>query len=167
MENCQRTEPPLTGDEREMLIGYLNWQRDTLLCKLDGLSDEQVKQRLAPSTMTLLGMVKHLTDVEHSWMHEQFLGEDPLPLGEEGAARFWRIEPDDTTAGIIAAYREACADVDTIIQAHDLTTPAKATSSGGREVWLRWMVLHLIEETARHLGHADLIREAIDGQTGE
>lgn len=175
METCQRTDPPLTGDEREMLIGYLDWQRDTLLCKLDGLSDQQLGQRHEPSTMTLLGMVKHLTWVELGWMHGQFLGEtrppdDDTPPEEDDVADpdwDWRIEPGDTTEGVVDRYRRIGADTDAIIRAHDLATPARAPRSGGREVWLRFIVLHLIEEIARHVGHADLIREAIDGQTGE
>ena len=166
MEHCQRDDPPFTGDEREMLIGFLNWQRDTLICKLDGLSDDQLQRRQEPSTLTLLTMVKHLADVERSWMHEQFLGE-ATPDEDDVAKQAWRIEPGETAASIIADYRAAGADVEAIIRAHDLSTPARAPHSGGREVWLRWIVLHLIEETARHAGHADLIREAIDGATGE
>ena len=170
MTAAQRTVPPIAGPEKEMLIGYLNLQRDTLRWKLDGLDDEQLRRQHAPSGLTLLGLAKHLADVERSWFRERVVGEDLAYLWDDtDPQRYWRIEPDDTTGDIVAAYRIECAAADAIIRERDLdsTVAAPPPWSGSEAMTLRWVVLHMIEETARHVGHADLIREAIDGATGE
>lgn len=164
----RRTQPPLGGEEREMLVGFLNGQRDTLLWKLDGLDDEQVRRPHEPSGLTLLGIVKHLTDVERSWFREVVAGEDLGHLWDDADPdRYWRIEPEDTTAGLIADYRAECAAADAIVLASDLGAPVTGPRPREQGMTIRWVVLHMIEETARHYGHADLIREAIDGRTGE
>ncbi|MGC4105264.1 MAG: DinB family protein [Thermomicrobiales bacterium] len=169
MQDCQRTDPPLAGDEKASLLGFLNYQRDTLLCKLAGLDDEQVRRPHIPSGLTLLGLVKHLTDVERSWFRETVDGEDLAHLWDDAdPQRYWRIEPDDTTEGIIAGYREEIARANAIVAEADLGARVRGkVTPSHHDLTIRWVVLHMIEETARHLGHADLIREAIDGETGE
>ena len=169
MKDCQRIDPPLAGNEKESLLGFLNWQRDTLLCKLAGLDDEQMRRPHVPSGLTLLGLVKHLTDVERSWFRETVAGEDLAHLWDDAdPQRYWRIEPDDTTAGIIAGYQEEVARANAIIAAANLNDHVRGrVTPSHQDLRVRWVVLHMIEETARHLGHADLIREAIDGATGE
>ncbi|HWK80828.1 MAG TPA: DinB family protein [Thermomicrobiales bacterium] len=169
MQDCARTDPPLDGDEKASLLGFLNYQRDTLLCKLAGLDDEQVRRPHVPSGLTLLGLVKHLTDVERSWFRETVGGEDLSSLwDDDDPQRYWRIEPDDTTEGIIAGYREEIARANAIVAAADLNARVRGKVTPSHQaLTIRWVVLHMIEETARHLGHADLIRESIDGATGE
>lgn len=168
MENCQRTDPPLAGTEQETLLGFLNWQRDTLLCKVTGLSDKQVRMPHQPSGMTLLGLVKHLSDVERSWFREVFAGEDLAALWDDNdPQRYWRIEPDETTTQIIDGYKAEVATANKLIAASTMDTPVTSPKPGEEGMALRWVVVHMIEETARHNGHADLMREAIDGQTGE
>lgn len=169
MQDCQRTDPPLDGDEKASLLGFLDYQRDTLLCKLNGLDDEQVRRPHVPSGLTLLGLVKHLTDVERSWFRETVDGEDLSHLWDDNdPQRYWRIEPDDTTEGIVAGYREEIARANAIVAAADLNARVRGKVTPSHQaLTIRWVVLHMIEETARHLGHADLIREAIDGATGE
>lgn len=169
MDECERTDPPLAGDEKATLLGFLNYQRDTLLCKLGGLDDEQLRRPHVPSGLTLLGVVKHLTDVERSWFRERVDGEDLAELWDDNdPQRYWRIEPEDTTEGIIAGYRDEIARANALIESANLgeRVRGKVTPSH-QDLTVRWVVLHMIEETARHLGHADLIREAIDGATGE
>ncbi len=168
--DSERTVAPIAGPEKAMLIGFLDVQRDTLLWKLDGLDDEQLRRPHVPSGLTLLGLAKHLTDVERSWFRERVAGEDLAHLWDDAdPQRYWRIEPDDTTGNLIAAYRIECAAANAIIREHDLDSPIAAPPGwpGAEAMTVRWVVLHIIEETARHVGHADLIRESIDGATGE
>jgi uncharacterized damage-inducible protein DinB len=164
-----RTTPPTVGDEKQQLLAFLSYQRATLLRKLEDLDDEQLRRKHVPSGMSLLGLVKHLTDVERSWFREGFGGEDLAHLWDDAdPQRYWRIEPDDVAAELIADYRAECRIADRLVLEHDLDEVVRgAGPAAGREFNLRWVVLHMIEETARHAGHADLIREAIDGRTGQ
>lgn len=167
MENCQRIDPPLAGTEHETLLAFLDWQRDTLLCKIHGLSDEQLRMPHHPSGLTLLGLVKHLSDVERSWFREVFAGEDLAALWDDSdPRRYWRIEPGETTTQVIEIYKGEVATANALIAASSLDSPVVAPRPGAEEMTLRWVVVHMIEETARHIGHADLMREAIDGRTG-
>jgi uncharacterized damage-inducible protein DinB len=167
MEQCQRTDPPYAAGEKEMASAFLDWQRDTLLCKVAGLSDEELRRRHEPSGLTLLGLVKHLAAVEMIWFQARFAGatetEIPQPVDWEA---YWRIEPHETTAGVLELYRRQVERSRAITAA---AVPDDQARSFARhpELTLRWILLHMIEETGRHNGHADLIREAIDGQTGE
>lgn len=168
MKSDQRRSPPVGGSEKAMLVGFLDGQRDTLLWKLDGLDDEQLRTLHQPSGLTLLGIVKHLTDVERSWFREVVTGEDLAHLWDDADPdRYWRIEPGDRTADLITDYRTECAAANAIIDARDLDSVVDAPRPSEPGMTLRWVVLHMIEETARHAGHADLIRESIDGATGE
>lgn len=167
METCQRTDPPYAASERVMTEAFLDWHRDTLLCKLAGLTDEQLRWKHQPSGLTLLSLPKHLAVVETFWFQIRFTGETPsdlsIPIDWDAQ---WRIEPDDTTQAILDRYNNVVERSRAITAAASLDD--RAVDDTGREgLTLRWILLHMIEETARHNGHADLIREAIDGETGE
>jgi len=169
MDGSHRPEPPISGSEKDVLVGFLNFLRETILWKADGLSDEELRRTHAPSSLTLLGIVKHLAYVERWWFQKMFLDADvDFPWTEEDPDADWRVEPHDTTQAIRALYRQECAIANRIVDEHDLDDTIRSTARPDREgMQLRWIVAHMIEETARHCGHADLIREAIDGQTGE
>lgn len=168
----ERIDPQSTADERTSLLEYLNYQRATVLWKTEGLGKEQLNRAHPPSTLTLAGLLKHLWLVEDSWIKERFLG---LPEAEPWAsAPFdddwdWDFHsaPDDEPDVLRVGYERACATNDELIMTHELDDIAVAKLRNGSEWTLRWVLLHLIEETARHAGHADLIREAIDGTVGE
>jgi uncharacterized damage-inducible protein DinB len=165
----ERPLPPLNADERTTLDGWLDFHRATLAMKCDGLDDEQAGvASVPPSGFTLIGLVQHMAEVERNWFRRVFGGEDAPPIydpqadpsGPDGgfelvegaslsdALATWRDE--------VALARDQCAD--------------RALADTGRfmeqDVSLRWIYVHMIEEYARHNGHADLLRERIDGSTG-
>lgn len=157
--------PSLTGGEKENLHAFLDLQRDTMVWKLEGLGDEDLREPMTPSGTTLLGMLKHLADVEYGWFCETFGREtEPLPFDENDEYATFRIEADETTEDILAFYQRARAAADQVINELDLEAIGRAWQ--GPEVNLRWVLVHMIEETARHAGHADILRELIDGATG-
>lgn len=167
METCQRTDPPYAAPEQAMTEAFLDWQRDTLRCKLAGLTDEQLRWQHQPSGLTLLGLAKHLTMVETVWFQVRFAGITPPSVTQPiDWDAHWRIEPDETTGAILAGYAGAIERSRAITVA---AAPDDVAANAPRQpgLTLRWVLLHMIEETARHNGHADLIREAIDGETGE
>lgn len=165
-QEIPRTDPSPLAPERELLDAFLDYHRATLLQKVAGVSDADLRRRFVPSQTTLLGMVKHLAYVERSWFQIRFAGEDlPVPWTEQDPDADFRIEPDETTAAILAFYRAEVARSRAITAAASLDDRAKRPSRD-REYTLRWIMLHMIEETARHNGHADILRELIDGVTG-
>ncbi len=162
-----RPDPPGTLAEREMALAYLDYHRRTLARKIDGLTGEQAISRSTVSGLTLLGLVRHLTEVERGWIAEDFLGQDLPPLySRPGApdADFTELEADRLQADL-AAWRAECARTDEVVRAHSLDESVQHERMG--EISLRWILWHLFEEYARHNGHADIIREAIDGEVGE
>lgn len=169
MKDDARRGPAFGGPELDMILGYLAYERDTLLWKLDGLDDEQLRRRHEPSGLTLLGLVKHLTDVERMWFRGIVGGVDIRHHRDPADPdRWWRIEPDDTTDRLIADYRTECAHADALIRVRGLDAGvAFVREPREADMNVRWVAIHMIEETARHNGHADLMREAIDGATGE
>ncbi len=105
MDTCARHDRPFAGPEKPMLEAFLDWQRATLLCKIAGLSDQDLRRRHVPSGLTLLGIVKHLADVERSWFRDVFAGEDlSRTRAPDDPDRYWRIEPDETTDEVVAFY---------------------------------------------------------------
>ncbi|WP_431993118.1 DinB family protein [Streptomyces albogriseolus] len=167
----QRTEPARNADERTMLEGWLNYHRATLALKCEGLTDEQLRTAsVAPSELSLTGLVRHMAEVERSWFRRVFAGEDagPLYYGEAdpdgefhpGEADTWK-DAYETWQGEIEAARRTAAG-----HALDERSQGRHHSHSG-PCSLRWIYTHMIEEYARHNGHADLIRQAIDGATGE
>ncbi len=168
-----RTDPPTHGDERPMLLAYLDYHRQTLRQKADGLDAAQLATPHPPSEMTIGGMVKHLALVENSWLRDRFKGDG---LSEPWASTDWEADDDwdwhsakdDSPEEMWALYDEMIADADAVIAGAGLDDlAAKPSSRTGEPMSLRWILVHLVEEYARHNGHADLIREAIDGETGE
>jgi hypothetical protein len=134
------------------------YQRESIVGKLDGLTEAQARRRLVPSGTTLLWLVKHLTFAELLWLGRRFAGQD-VALPDDD------IHDDDTIESVVSAYRAAWAVVDAIADAAPLDQPCHDVG-GATMVDLRWVLTHLLEETARHAGHADILREMIDGATG-
>jgi uncharacterized damage-inducible protein DinB len=153
-----------TGSEREVLAGFLEMHRGVLARKLGGLTDAEARRSLVPSQTTLLGLAKHLTAVEREWFG-QILGQRPpaavgLPVPGDG----FELGPADTVEGVLAEYGRACAQSREWAAAHELDEVVPHEFLGS--VSLRWIYVHMIEETARHVGHADILREQTDGATG-
>ena len=163
--DVERPGGPTAGPERPLLQAVLNWHRATLLYKCAGLTGEQLAERtVPPSDLSLLGLVRHMTKVERTWFRQRFAGE-PVdnPFGDDKSADFERTDPD-----------RAAADYARLTEEFKLADAAVANASlddtfthNGELMSLRLIYLHMIEEYARHLGHADLLREQIDGATGE
>jgi uncharacterized damage-inducible protein DinB len=168
-----RIETPKSGPELAQLTAFLDFQRETVLLKTEGLSAEQLAQPLPPSSLTLGGLLNHLALVEDSWFRVRFAG---LPDDEPWAGIDWAADPDHefrtaaelTPDELRERYRETCARSREVVAAADsLDQLSVERQRNGEHFDLRWMLLHLIEETARHAGHADLLREAVDGTVGE
>jgi uncharacterized damage-inducible protein DinB len=165
MTTDNRPEPPSIAGERETLSGFLDFLRATLLWKLEGLDDEQVRRAMVPSGTSLLGLVKHLAAVEYGWFCDTFGREtEPLPFDDTPDADL-RIRPDETTEEVLAFYGRARAAADRAVD--ELEVEDTGTAWFGEAVTLRWVLIHMVEETARHAGHADIIRELIDGMAGD
>jgi uncharacterized damage-inducible protein DinB len=166
-----RFDPEPASDERTTLTEFLDFQRATIELKAHGLDDVQARTRISPSDISLIGIVRHLTDVERNWFRAVFRGEDAPPYfwSADGADTDWSPAAGDTLADALAGYRAECARSREITSAAalDEVSQVGVRSYGGRPVNLRWILTHMIEETARHAGHADLLRECIDGMTGE
>jgi uncharacterized damage-inducible protein DinB len=155
---ADRKPPRPQAGERETLLALLQYQRDSVVRKVDGVSDEQARHRFVDRDTTLLWLVKHLTRAEHIWLVHRFDGVDEI-LDDT-------VQPDDTLAGVVDGYRSMWDRVGAIIDAAPtLDQPCRITG-GEPPVDLRWILMHLLEETARHAGHADILRELLDGQTG-
>ncbi|WP_439661591.1 DinB family protein [Lentzea sp. HUAS TT2] len=172
-----RPDPPLAGDELATLNGFLDFHRATLVWKTAGLTAEQLNQTAAKSSMTLGGLIKHLAYVEQQWFHVVLHDRAPL---EPWASVDWKADNDwdwhsaanDTPEQLNTLWQDevdrARQAVEEALETGDLGQLAKrAPWPDGRKVSLRWILTHMVEEYSRHNGHADLIREAVDGQTGE
>ena len=168
-----RQDPDTKAGERDALAQYLDYQRETILLKADGLSKDQLATTIPTSALTLAGILYHLALVEESWLEVRFLGLDGR---EEWASVDWDADPDweFRTATTMEPevlkdrYRTACErSRQAAAQADSLDQLSAFKGADGWQFSLRWVLLHLIEETARHAGHADLLREAIDGTVGE
>jgi uncharacterized damage-inducible protein DinB len=164
-----RIDPGGQGSERETLTGFLDWQRATLELKCDGLSAEQLASRsLAPSELSLLGLVRHLADVERIWFRRVLAGQDvPLRYVGDSDQEFTGALPDPAiVADAWQSWHDEVAFASEFTgSAPDLYVNGKTRYHG--RVTLRWVLIHMIEEYARHLGHADLLRERIDGRVGQ
>ncbi len=171
-----RPEPPVASGERETLLGFLDYQRATFAWKCGGLDAAGLSATVGASTMTLGGMLKHMALVEDWWFSQALFDRAPSPPWDVQALEAdpdweWKSAGQDTPEQLFAWWREA---VDrsraTVAEAFDdggLDRLAQRGGSDGRSPSLRWIVTHMVEEYARHNGHADLIRESVDGLTGE
>ncbi|HEU5470142.1 MAG TPA: DinB family protein [Actinophytocola sp.] len=165
----QRPEPPDQGDERTILTSFLDWQRATLAYKCAGLDHAQLRERaVPPSNLTLLGLVRHMAEVERGWFQRTLAGTDAPPIYYTEADRdgdFDHVETADVDEAF-ATWQAQCERSREIV-AGTPTLDATGRNRHGREVSLRWILTHMIEEYARHNGHADLLRERLDGTVGE
>jgi uncharacterized damage-inducible protein DinB len=155
-----------TGTEREVLEAFVDLYREVLVRKVSGLSDDQLRRRLVPSATTLAGLVRHLTAVERGWFQRR-LGQYPearLDANTGGDDASWELGPDDSIERLLRDYEAACAESRRIAAAMALDDAVPHPRLG--QVSLRWVLVHMIEETARHAGHADILRELTDGATG-
>ena len=155
---ADRKPPRPQAGERETLLALLQYQRDSVVRKVDGVSDEEARHRFVDSDTTLLWLVKHLTRAEHIWLVHRFDGVDEI-IDDT-------VQPDDTLAGVVDGYRSMWDRVGAIIDAAPTLDRLCRITGSEPPVDLRWILMHLLEETARHAGHADILRELIDGQTG-
>lgn len=166
----ERTEPSTTADERAMLEGWLDYHRATLIEKCSGLTDAQLRTAsLAPSELTLMGLVRHLSENEQYWFQVVGAGapERTLYCSEEDEDGDFRVTDQDTWAEALKTWQgcvEGARRAVSSLALDDLSVVA--SPSTGRHYNLRWILTHMIEEYARHNGHADLVREHIDGATG-
>src|SRR4051812_19123513 len=166
-----RAEPEPSADERITLTEFLDYYRSTMVVKLDGLTDEQARVRLVGTDTNLLGLVRHLTEVERNWFRRRLRGEDAPPQYYSEADPDGDFHPgaDWTIAEAVAAYHREC-DISRTITADTASLDELTVvpiSGYDAPVSLRWILVHMIEETARHAGHADIIRELNDGVTGD
>jgi uncharacterized damage-inducible protein DinB len=170
-----RPEPPEAAGETATLLGFLDFQRATLRWKCAGLDDAGLKTTVAASSMTLGGMLKHLALVEEWWFSQRLFGRDPHPPWDTVD---WDADPDWEWHSASADQPEQLMALwqDSVDRSRALVAEALAdggldqtsrTGPSGRAPSLRWILCHMVEEYARHNGHADLIRESIDGLTGE
>ncbi len=157
--------------EREMLIGFLDWYRAVVERKVDGLPHADATRKLTGTGLSALGVLKHLGWVECWWFRDAFAGEyvDSHRAGDGGDnAHQFLIEPTDTVESVVDFYRAQVARSQTIVAA---ASSLDALSRRRHDIWgpvsLRWILVHMIEETARHAGHLDLMREELDGRTGD
>ena len=165
MDEQGRPEPPVAAGPVEMVSAFLDFLRATLLWKIEGLSDDDLRRAMTPSGVSLLGIVKHSAYVERGWFRSVFRGEEVfLPWRDGDRDADWRIEPGETTEEIVGLYREEVERSRAIVAGEPWEARAKRPEY---EQTLGWILTHMVEEVARHCGHADILREAIDGQTGE
>lgn len=157
---------PFTGTEKESLHASLNRHREAVLWKVDGLGDDDLRQAMTPSGTSLLGLVKHLAAVEYGWFCETFgRVTEALPFSDDDPELDLRVLPGETTADTLAFYARARAAADSVIDELEVTD--LGTAWFGQQVSLRWVLIHMIEETARHAGHLDILRELLDGLAGD
>ncbi|SEO32265.1 DinB family protein [Actinacidiphila rubida] len=171
-----RPEPPATADEKDTLLGFLEFQRATFAWKCRGLDAKGLAATVAASSMTLGGMMKHLALVEDWWFSQWLAGlPEPAPWDtvdwDADADWDWHSAAENTPEELEGLWQEAVersrARVADALAAGDLGQSAKRRNDKGWSPNMRWILCHMIEEYARHNGHADLIREAVDGTTGE
>lgn len=156
-----------TGDEREVLESFLDYLREAVLAKATGLPDADALRSLVPSTTTLAGMLMHLAVVERRWFQMTLGGRTSEELGIDFSKgdTTWDVPPGATTASLAHAYRAECAASRAVAARFALDDSVPERELG--RVSLRWIMVHMIEETGRHAGHADILREQTDGSTGE
>lgn len=166
--------PPIVrdGDERTTLTEMLDYQRAVVARKAAGLSRRDMARTVGASSLTLAGIIKHLTLVEHSWFHERLAGNDmfaPWDGIDWEATPDWEFDTavDDDPDHLVAAYLAECDRSRGFVADCDSLDALLARQPHERTINLRWLLVHMIEETARHAGHADMLRETIDGAVGD
>lgn len=166
---ASRTDIPTGWDERTVLTSMLDYARATVHAKCAGIAEQHTRRAPLPTSplMTISGLVSHLRWVEYSWFEVVLLGEENRgPWTDEDPDREMRIAVEVPIAQLLAEYASTCARYRDLAASLDLDTPSKRAITTGEPVTLRWIMLHMIEETARHNGHLDILREMADGVTG-
>jgi Protein of unknown function (DUF664) len=155
-----RKPPRVFGDERATLVALLQYLRESVVRKVEGVSDRDARRSPVPTGTSLLWIVKHLARAEALWLLERFAGQrvEPELVDHD-------VGPNDTLAAATARYRATWARVDAVVAGSDLDAICAGVDEEANPD-LRWVLAHLVEETARHAGHADILRELIDGHTG-
>ncbi len=165
-----RQRPPFDADERTNLLGWYQLQRDVISLKCEGLSHEDAHQVVIPTSplMTVAGIVSHLRWVEHTWFEVAFTGGDPTgsPAFSERTEDLDFMVEGRSLEELLREYRRECDHSDKVIAAAELDDLGKFDGFPAGHASLRWIITHMIEETARHAGQLDLIRELLDGETG-
>lgn len=159
---------PIAGSEKEVLGGFLDHYRQVIIDVCEGLSEEDLRKPMTPSGTSLLGMVKHLAYVEQGWFLENIADEQVVyPFDIEDSEADFRIEEGETSKEILDLYRASCERSRQVLAGTSLDALIKNSvpRPWSRDYNVRWIVVHMIEETARHAGHADILRELIDGKT--
>lgn len=158
-------DPPQTADERQTLTSFLDFYRSVMVRKVEGLDHDGLRMSPVDSGTSLGGLIKHLADVERTWFQERWADRPVEALWGDDWEDNFRVENEDSADSLIEVYRQECdasreivatSALDDIVERHH-----------GRVISLRWVLVHMIEETARHAGHADLIREMVDGSVGD
>ncbi len=168
--NHDRLEPAPIADERTALREWLDLHRATAVRKASGVTEEEARLTLTPGGLSLIGLIRHLTEVERNWFQRGFLGEsvEPLYYSDADPDGDFHPAPEDALDEAIAVYLATCERSRAIeAAAPSLDELAARVHPEMGRFQLRWIMLHMIEETARHNGHADLLREAADGTVGE
>jgi hypothetical protein len=156
---ADRKSPKLEGDERQTVTALLQFQRESFVRKVTDVDEASARTALVDSGTTLLWLVKHLAQAESLWILQRFAGQEvDLPDAT--------VHPDDTVDGAVAAYRATWRRVDAVVSSAPSLDERCRDTGDVDGANLRWVLMHLLEETARHAGHADILRELIDGHTG-
>jgi len=162
----KRYGTPVAGNEKEILSGFLDHYRKTILDICEGLTGEQLRRPMVPSGTSLLSMVKHLAFAEGGWFQEGVANEHSrFAYDPSDPEREHRVEEHETPDEIFQLYREACEVSRAAMEKASLDDMC-ARPDRSADYNVRWVVVHMIEETARHAGHADILRELLDGKTG-
>ena len=161
----------VAGEERALLEQFLDYYRAIVARKLHGVSEADARRLQTPSGMSMLGLVRHLAGVELRWLVERLAGEAPQYLWtqveyEADPNTPWKPHPDETVASVLAFYHRACDEARVAARRFGLDDEARDADAAARGITLRWILLHMLEETARHAGHLDLMREEVDGTVG-
>jgi uncharacterized damage-inducible protein DinB len=168
-----RPNPPLaadelvaTGTERQVLEAFLDFHRQVLVRKVSGLSEEEARHRRVPSMTTLAGLVKHMIGVERGWFQRVLAGRSTDDIGPNvgGGSDSWELADNETVETLVEEYQRTCEQSRQTAARFALDDAVPQRRLG--RVSLRWIYVHMIEETARHVGHADILREQTDGATG-
>jgi hypothetical protein len=154
------------AEERTMLNGFLDWYRSVVEHKVEGLAPDDATRAMTPTGLSPLGVVAHLAAVEVAWFDETFDGQPVDPMWDDHG--HFQIRDGDTVESVLAEYRDACARSRRVVAATPSLDDLSAQTGGvWGQVSMRWILVHMIEETARHAGHLDIMRETIDGRTGD
>jgi uncharacterized damage-inducible protein DinB len=158
--------PDSTGSERQVLEAFLDFHRQVLVSKVGGISENEARRRRVPSKTTLAGLIKHMIGVERGWFQEVLGGRKPEEIGPNvgGGEESWDLAENETVSSLIKEYGQTCEQSRQTAARFALDDAVPEPDMG--QVSLRWIYAHMIEETARHVGHADILREQTDGAAG-